>query len=130
MGFDSDHTHSVRRILLPSGRSIEVVRFREPEPSRHGLHVCPSCGSHLVQPVAWSEAAPEQWELILECPNCWWSGDGRYGRDEVDQLEECLDDGLATVLADLKRLSHANMAEDIDRFVAALDADYVLPEDF
>ncbi len=50
--------HSVRRIVLPSGRSIEVVRFHETEPpAREGLHVCPTCGSDLVQPLAWSEAA-------------------------------------------------------------------------
>ena len=53
MALDSNHSHSVRRIVLPSGRSIEVVRFT----------------------------------------------------------------------------SHANMAEDIERFVTALDAGHILPED-
>ncbi len=37
---------------------------------------------------------------------------------------------MSAVLADLKRLSHANMAEDIERFVAALHAGHILPEDF
>ena len=41
-----------------------------------------------------------------------------------------LDDGLAEMLADLKRLTQANMAEEIDRFVTALRADFILPEDF
>jgi hypothetical protein len=131
MALDSNHSHSVRRIVLPSGRSIEVVRFREPEePARHGLHVCPLCSSQLVQPVGWSEAAPDRWELKLKCPNCWWSGDGLFSRGEVDRFEECLDDGMSAVLADLKRLSHANMAQDIERFVAALHAGHILPEDF
>ncbi len=130
MALDSNHSHSVRRIVLPSGRSIEVVRFGEADPPRRGLHICPRCSSDLVQPVAWNEASADHWELTLECPNCWWSAGGVFSRDEVDQLEECLDEGLATVLADLKRLSQSNMAEDIDRFVAALDANYVLPEDF
>ncbi len=59
MALDSNHSHSVRRIVLPSGRSIEVVRFTEPEdPGHNGLHVCPLCSSPLVQPVSWSEAAP------------------------------------------------------------------------
>ncbi len=45
-------------------------------------------------------------------------------------LEEKLDDGLAEMLGDLQRLSQANMAGEIDRFVAALERDLVLPEDF
>lgn len=123
--------HSVRRIVLPSGRCIEVVRFHETEePVRHGLHVCPQCDSDLVQPTSWHEASDERWELTLECPNCWWSTDGLYDREAVHELEERLDDGLGDMLDDLKRLTHANMADQIDRFVAALDADLVLPEDF
>ena len=50
--------------------------------------------------------------------------------EQIDQLEEKLDDGLAEMLADLKRLAQANMAEEIDRFVTALKADLILPEDF
>ena len=34
------------------------------------------------------------------------------------------------MLADLKRLTQANMAEEIDRFIGALNADLILPEDF
>jgi hypothetical protein len=37
---------------------------------------------------------------------------------------------VAAILRDLKRLATANMADEIDRFTAALDADLVLPEDF
>jgi hypothetical protein len=130
MESNSKH-HSVRRIVLPSGRSIEVVRFHETEESlRRGLHICPQCASELVQPVTWTETTDDRWELTLECPNCWWAAEGLYDREQVDHLEERLDDGLADMLGDLKRLTHANMADQIDRFVEALNADLVLPEDF
>lgn len=123
--------HSVRRIVLPSGRSIEVVRFTETDKApRTGLHVCPACDSDLVQPLAWSEAGDERWDLTLECPNCWWTTEGTFDREQVHELEDRLDDGLAEMLGDLKRLAHANMAEQIDRFVAALEAGHILPEDF
>ena len=84
----------------------------------------------MLQPVAWNEASAERWELTLECPNCWWTVDGTYDREQVHELEEQLDRGLAAVLADLKRLAHANMADQIERFAAALHADLILPEDF
>ncbi len=130
MNHNPEH-HSVRKIVLPSGRSIEVVRFHDSvEPTSPGLHVCPECHSELVQPVSWAEAADGRWELLIECPNCWWTEDGLYDRDQVDRLEEKLDDGLAEMLGDLQRLTQANMAEEIDRFSAALHADLILPEDF
>jgi hypothetical protein len=123
--------HSVRRIVLPSGRSIEVVRFHDTDNTGpHGLHVCPACHSELVQPVNWSEAPDNRWELTIECPNCWWYEEGIYDREQVDRLEEKLDDGLAEMLGDLQRLTQANMSDQIDRFCSALHADYILPEDF
>jgi DNA replicative helicase MCM subunit Mcm2 (Cdc46/Mcm family) len=123
--------HSVRRIVLPSGRTIEVVRFHEAEPEApQGLHVCPECKSELVQPIAWSEAAEDRWELTLSCPNCQWSTEGIYDEEQVHALEERLDQGLADMLRDLQRLTQANMADQIERFAQALHADHILPEDF
>ena len=124
------HHHSVRRIVLPSGRSIEVVRFHEADQAVHQLHVCPDCESDLVQPLAWSEAAEDRWELTLECPNCRWSTDGVFTEEQVHELEDKLDEGLADLLGDLRRLANANMAEHIERFISALQHDLILPEDF
>ena len=123
--------HSVRRIVLPSGRSIEVVRFHEAEENTtRGLHVCPTCESELVQPTDWTEGSDDRWELSLECPNCWWHGEGTFDRDAVAELEDQLDNGLTSMLDDLRRLTQANMADQIDRFAAALQSDLILPEDF
>jgi hypothetical protein len=122
--------HSVRRITLPSGRSIDVVRFSDDETRPHGLHVCRACACELVQPTSWIEGPDERWELTLECPNCWWTADGVFSREQIHELEERLDDGLGEMLDDLKRLSHANMADQIERFVGALQTDLILPEDF
>jgi hypothetical protein len=122
--------HSIRRIVLPSGRTIEVVRFYTDETVTPGLHLCPECDSRLVQPIAWSEAPQGFWELLLQCPNCFWLDDGVFDQDQVDQLEEHLDNGLTEMLSDLRRLTQANMSEEIERFAAALNADLILPEDF
>ena len=121
---------SVRRIVLPSGRSIEVVRFNDQNRVTRGLHICPDCNSDLVQPIDWSEAPEDCWNLALNCPNCDWYAEGLYTQDQVRELEDRLDEGLADMLRDLQRLTQANMADQIDRFVTALYADQVLPEDF
>jgi hypothetical protein len=129
---ENRNQHSVRRIVLPSGRTIEVVRFHdnlEKAPQR-ALHICPGCESELVQPVAWSESNDGRWELLLSCPNCWWETEGVYDEDQVLALEERLDEGLAEMLRDLQRLTQANMADQCERFAAALRADLILPEDF
>ena len=125
------HPHSVRRIVLPSGRTIEVVRFHEADPAApQGLHVCPSCDSQLVQPIAWSEASEAKWELLHSCPNCFWACEGTFTEDEVHSLEDELDHGLEDMLRDLQRLTQANMADEIERFTSALHGDHILPEDF
>ena len=64
-----DNTNYVRRVVLPSGRAIEVVYFENQPahavdaapgttPEHTDLHVCPECDKHLVYPVEWSEASP------------------------------------------------------------------------
>jgi hypothetical protein len=126
------NNHTVHRIVLPSGRKIEVVRFPEQGTDFHcrPLHICGNCHAPLVQPRSWSETDDERWELVLACPNCEWTATGVYSQSEVEELEDRLEEGLSEMLADLQRLSQANMSEEIERFVAALDANVILPEDF
>lgn len=126
------HHHSVHRIVLPSGRKIEVVRFHEDatrQPYRP-LHICRHCAAPLVQPISWAETEHDQWELELSCPNCGWTSTGVYTHAEVEELEDRLEDGLSEMLADLHRLAQANMTDEVERFIAALDSDVILPEDF
>lgn len=122
--------HAVRRIVLPSGRTIEVIRFHEVDAERRELQTCTGCKSDLVQPMAWSETPDGRWDLVLECPNCGCSESGTFTRLQVERLEDHLDEGLTEMIADLQRLTQANMAADVDRFVSALDAGFILPEDF
>ena len=129
----------VRRVTLPSGRTIDVVYFEsarveaeQPAPSlpTTELHVCPECASELVYPTHWDEAGPENWRVSLRCPNCEWNVTGVFTQDAVDVFDERLDEGTEQVVSDLKQLMHANMSEEIERFIAALEAEALLPEDF
>ncbi|HWF50948.1 MAG TPA: hypothetical protein VG294_09940 [Solirubrobacteraceae bacterium] len=123
--------HSVRRIVLPSGRKIDVIRFADQADQDHlGLHVCPDCASELVQPISWTEAGDTSWQLELHCPNCEWEGEGVYDQQQIERFEDTLEAGVEDILNDLKRLTYANMTAEVDRFSAALRADLILPEDF
>ena len=135
-----EQTHFVKRVVLPSGKTIEIVYFAdatEPvadapptsEPDQD-LHVCLDCGGGLVYPVEWEEAGPENWSVLLHCPNCDVYREGVFSQDTVEHFDEELDRGADALARDYKRLMRANMAEEIDRFVRALQADAVLPEDF
>ena len=97
---------------------------------RDDLHICPTCNSELVYPTDWAPASNRHWEVALRCPECEWNGGGSYSQDVVDRLDEALERGTESVLDDLNVLTRANMEDQIDRFVSALTADHVLPEDF
>ena len=143
-GTPTPEGHYVKRVTLPSGKTIEVVYFESarvenegvsgatPAPARsgEGLHVCVECSSKLVYPVHWEEAGPAHWRVSLRCPNCEWEATGAFPQDLVDDFDERLDEGTEQLVSDLKQLMHANMSEEIERFVAALDAEALLPEDF
>lgn len=134
----ADNSHAVKRVVLPSGKTIEIVYFAEAAErvdrvegrTTTDLHVCPDCSSGLVYPLAWDEAGDQAWELLLRCPNCEWHDDGVFPQHVVEHLDEQLDHGTQVLVRDLKQLMHANMEEEVERFIAALNADHILPMDF
>jgi hypothetical protein len=146
MDAKDDNTHFTKRVTLPSGKTIEVVYFADeaqlaeaaevhqpaaPAAEPHqDLHLCVECESDLVYPVQWEEAGPENWAVLLHCPNCDVFREGVFTQENVELFDEELDRGADVLARDYKRLMRANMAEEIDRFVGALTAGAILPEDF
>lgn len=125
-----DHKPYVRKVVLPSGKTIEVISFEDLTPAETDIHVCPKCTSDLVYPVAWDEADRSHWEVSLRCPNCEWHLTDTFEEDVIQRFDETLDRGTEALVADLRKLTRANMEEDVERFVVALSAGHVLPEDF
>jgi hypothetical protein len=147
-----EQTHFVKRVVLPSGKTIEVVYFKESDPAQpvpeapvdgtpqapqhpaaaphQELHVCVECAADLVYPVRWEESGPENWSVLLHCPNCDVYREGVFTQDTVESFDEELDRGADALARDYKRLMRANMADEIERFVGALTSDAILPEDF
>jgi hypothetical protein len=141
MSQPAHNSSNVRRVVLPSGRAIEVVYFdgrpATPAPAaagasraQTGLHVCPDCRRPLVHPVDWEEASDTDWRVHLRCPNCGWQTIGIFDQATMDRFDEQLDAGTAALLQDLKRLTRANMEEEVERFGAALASDAIWPMDF
>src|SRR5690348_16190430 len=141
----SDNTHEpfVKRVTLPSGKSIEVLYFADvpatastpaAEPMRPAgdqpLHVCVECASRLVYPTDWQVAGPDHWDVELRCPNCEWRGSGVFHQDIVEAFDDELDRGIDVLLSDYRSLVSSNMEDEIDRFAKALDAGAILPADF
>jgi hypothetical protein len=152
MESNGEQTHFVKRVVLPSGKTIEVVYFKEtdlpqapvdptiedmpavpkdpPAEPHQDLHICVDCGSELVYPVQWEESGPVNWNVLLHCPNCDIYREGIFTQETVETFDEELDRGADALARDYKRLIRANMAEEIERFVGALTSDAILPEDF
>ncbi|HEX4720014.1 MAG TPA: hypothetical protein VH300_15925 [Thermoleophilaceae bacterium] len=141
---DNTQEPFVKRVTLPSGKSIEVLYFPDhadaaaqaPQSqqasavSERPLHVCIDCSSSLVYPTDWQEAGPEHWDVELRCPNCEWRGSGVFHQDVVESFDDELDRGIDVLLSDYRALVSSNMEDEIDRFARALDAGAILPVDF
>jgi hypothetical protein len=146
--------HQLKRIVLPSGKTIEVVYFEhpaaappeagaskpeavsapapavEPKVEERDLHVCPDCHSTLVYPMQWEEADESHWQITLRCPNCERREEGVFGQPQCDCFDDELERGTDALTRDYKRLMTANLSEEIDRFAKALECDAILPVDF
>jgi hypothetical protein len=94
------------------------------------LHLCPCCGSGMVQPLAWEPAGGRTtWRVWRRCPECDWRADGVYDEAAIEAYDELLDRGAHELAAELRELERANMAELAETFVAALDADLIGADD-
>jgi hypothetical protein len=142
----------IKKIILPSGKAVEIVYFdaegrREdddravrqafdlsgpatPVDAPSTLECCPACTGTLVYPVDWHEAEGDAWELELRCPSCEWTHRDVYDQDTVERFDAILNDATDELIGTLEEVSRDNLREEIERFVAALDADLILPFDF
>jgi hypothetical protein len=131
---DSD-PHSQHRVDLPGENEFDLT-YREgphaPErpPAPDRLHVCFHCAGEFVYPLDWSEEGSRHWRIILRCPDCESTREGVFEQTTVECLEDELDRATGELLGDLKLITHANMTEEMEFFIRALDADLIVPSDF
>ncbi len=122
--------------LLPdaaAAASKESAKQLRPSRGAHSpdqLHVCFNCAGELVYPLDWSEEGLRHWRIVLRCPECESRREGVFEQDAVELLDDELDRAAGALLGDLRRMTHANMSEEVDFFIRALDADLITPSDF
>jgi hypothetical protein len=133
---ESDSNHHM-------GQPVRATGVEQPGPScpagaqapasvaqPEGLHICLHCGGRLVYPLSWSQAGHRRWRLQLRCPECEAVRNGVFERALVERLDDELDRGANALVDDLRRVTYANMSEEIDFFSRALDADLIDAGDF
>lgn len=129
---------TVRTITLPSGHTVELINFGDPSapktvdrtPAQRPLHICRNCGSQLVQPISWLQEGDQHWEMTLRCPDCNHVETGHFSESQVESFEDVIDVALAQMVDGLQRLTRANMVDDVERLIAAINRGLILPEDF
>lgn len=99
-----------------------------PAPS---LHICPCCGSELVQPICWEQEVDRtHWRVWRRCPECEWASSSVHGDVEIDAFDDALDLGARELAGELRLLEQANMSAMVDAFLVALRDDLIGADDF
>ena len=95
----------------------------------HPPHVCVACSRSFVYPD-FGLREGGRWRVILRCASCGWSGQRLLDDAALEDFERELDDERECIESDLELLAEHNMRDYCHRFIAALAADAVMPEDF
>jgi hypothetical protein len=99
--------------------------------AERSLHICPDCGSTLVQPTCWEqESDRSRWRIWRRCPECEWASESVHDAPAVDAYDEQLDQGSHELANELRVLEHENMREMAGTFIVALQGDLIGADDF
>jgi hypothetical protein len=154
----SAEKYKIERFIFPDGTSVELMVFDglrdrrspaqtttavpptpatspccvPPPPCREDdeAHACPVCGSDLVYPVDWDRSGRSSWTLHLRCPECETRREVTLGRASVEQLNRELYFGAQALAREAEQMTRRNFEDEVERIVAALERDLILPMDF
>jgi hypothetical protein len=101
------------------------------------LRICPECDCRLCFESAAEPIAFDTWLIVVQCPNCWHAWRRTVSDVVLELFEHALDDDTIAIEAALDQLVVANardeaqqLAAEVERFAAALEADAIVPMDF
>lgn len=101
------------------------------------LRICPECDCRLCFESGSEPLAPDTWLVVIQCPNCWHSWSRTLDDATLTLLEYALDDDMRVIAVAAEEFSYMNavdyakeLAAEVARFAAALEAGAILPMDF
>jgi hypothetical protein len=95
------------------------------------LHICDACTRDFIVPVSVVELLDHERCLVeLACTNCGTSALSVHDDRSLMELDRHLDSAQEQMREAIAVLEIADELDRVDRFVRALRADHILPEDF
>jgi hypothetical protein len=96
-----------------------------------GLHICDACDRDFIVPVSVLDLIDHGRCIVeLTCMNCGITSLGVHDDRSLMELDRRLDEAQSRMRAAVEVLQMADELDWLDRFVRALRADHILPEDF
>lgn len=128
--FESDSGDQPQAVSKAAPGTACPLTAAPPAPAPRAAHICPMCGSALVHPTDWRRTGIACWKVTLRCPNCETVRTVTLVREEVEQLNRALYEGTERLARQADQLVRHHFEEETAKFVAALEADLILPIDF
>ena len=94
------------------------------------FETCPVCGDENVYPVERYQMNDLEWKVLLLCPDCHTKRELITDRETVRDLLKIARTKREQILKELDSMQKKNMEEEAEKFITALNKDYVLPIDF
>ena len=147
-----------RKVRLPGGREIEIVYLGDVSPEavesalsgtgneeldelvaaaieavenhRPELWRCGAGRRGLVGPLGNEERGEGVYHLERICPECDHHESGTYGRVDLEEYRDALEEGAEELALTLREMERANMEDDVDRLIRAISSNLIQPIDF
>jgi hypothetical protein len=95
------------------------------------LRQCPRCRERFVAPRAIVASYDDGRHVVdLACANCGWHAVECHATARLEALDDALEHYTAQIEASAEVLARALEIDRMERFVRALHAGHILPEDF
>jgi hypothetical protein len=136
----TEHQETGQRVvlsLLPDGSDAELLltdqeaRDLRRRPGSEAAEIlCGACGSDLVFPLEWDNDSRTTWQVTLRCPECGATSAEHMECWRVERLVAQLHGQKRALARELARFVVSAFVVEAERFVAALKAGHIQPEDF
>ena len=110
-------------------RLLNRIRTRRLHPGA-GLHICRGCSEAFAYPVTWAESGPDHWWLLLRCGACGAWRETISTNATVAAFDCFLDEGTASISAELEWLERELLRADVETLGTALELDLLSADDF